>query len=465
MSSIAQGMRDFKSAIARSQSVAHLLAVAEVQRRCREAKHRWRKSFWSPATTLVAFLFQSLNGAKTLRAAVADVLDGLLSDGQDPAREMPSADPSAFCAARRRLPEAVIEATLREATERIVALAGAPALWRGRRTRIVDGSSVSMPDEPELQEAFPQPPGQKKGCGFPVMRVLAVFCWGTGALLDICMGSLHDAERTLFRRILDHFGPGDVAVADRGFCSYVDIARLAARGCDVVFRLHQRRPSDFRQGRRLGPEDCLITWTRPKWIPSCGLDRAEFEALPEEMILRMVRTTRTPDGFRSREIVIVTTILDPEEASVDDLLALYHDRWMAELNLRSMKTHLKMEVLRGKSVDVVRKEVLMHALLYNLIRVLMWEAAKAAEKDPRRLSFTGTLHRLQSIGRRLLDGAAWGDDDRGRMAALLGWIAADVVPDRPGRFEPRRVKRRPKNYSRLTMPRAHYHKHGDNLCR
>ena len=465
MSSIAHWTRTFKSAIAGSQSIAALLAVAEVERRCREAGHGWRESFWSPTTTLVAFLLQSLNGAKTLRAAVADVFDGLLSLGQDPAREMPSGDPSAFCAARRRLPEAVIESTLCEATERIAALCGEAKLWLGRHTKIIDGACVSMPDEPELQEAFPQPPGQKPGCGFPVMRMVAVFCWGAGALLDICMGSLHDHELTLLRRMLDHFGPGDVAVADRGFCSYVDIARLAGRGADVVFRLHQRRPTDFREGRRLGREDCLVAWRRPKWGPRCGLSLEEFEALPEEMILRLVRTKRTMRGFRSKKIVVVTTILDPEEASVDDLLELYRDRWMAELNLRSLKTHLKMEVLRGKSVDVVRKEVMMHALLYNLIRVLMWEAAKASGKDPRRLSFTGTLHRLQSMGRSLLDDAVRGEDDQAKLAALLACIATDVVPDRPGRFEPRRVKRRPKNYSRLVMPRSHYRKHGDDSCR
>jgi hypothetical protein len=465
MSTIAHWTRKFKSAIAGSETVTQLLAPSEIERRCRDSKHRWRRSFWSPATTLVAFLFQSLNGGKTLRAAVADVLDGLLGVGHDPRRTLPSADPSAFCEARQRLPESVIESTLRETTERVVALASAPARWLGRRTRIVDGSALTMPDEPELQKAFPQPPGQRKGCGFPVMRVLAVFCWGTGALLDVCMGSLHEGERTLLRRILDHFEPGDVAVADRGFCSYVDIARLAARGCDVVFRLHQRRSTDFRMGSRLDHEDRLVAWTRPHWIPSFGLTRDEFEALPEEMILRMVRTTRTLPGFRNKTIVIVTTILDPEEASIDALLALYRDRWMAELNLRSMKTHLQMEVLRGKSVDVVRKEVLMHALLYNLIRVLMWEAAKTSGKDARRLSFTGTLHRLQSMGRPLLNGVAWDNDDRGRMAMLLAWIAGDVVPDRPGRSEPRRVKRRPKNYSRLTMPRSHYHKHGDDFCR
>ncbi|MFO0872433.1 MAG: hypothetical protein U0575_00490 [Phycisphaerales bacterium] len=193
MSSIAQWRRRFKSAIAGSQAVTLLLAVAEVERRCREVRHAWRESFWSPTTTLVAFLLQSLNGARTLRAAVADVLDRLLSTGRDPRREMPSADPSAFCAARRRLPEAVIEATLREATGRIAAISGKAKSWRGRRARIVDGACVSMPDEPELQEAFPQLSGQKPGCGFPVMRMVAVFCRGTGALLDICMGSLQAA--------------------------------------------------------------------------------------------------------------------------------------------------------------------------------------------------------------------------------------------------------------------------------
>jgi hypothetical protein len=359
----------------------------------------------------------------------------------------------------------VIAATLGEATERVMALAGTGRLWLGRRAHVVDGSSVSMPDEPELQEAFPPPSGQRKGCGFPVMRLLAVFCWGAGALSRICMSSLHEGERTLLRGIFDRFGPEDVVLADRGFCSYVDIARLAQRGADVVLRLHQARSSDFREGRRLGPEDCLVAWTRPKWIPSFGIDRAELEQLPEEIILRMVRTTRAPPGFRSSEIVVVTTILDPEEAFTDDLLALYRDRWMAELNLRSLKTVLGMDVLRGRSVGVVRKEVLMHALLYNLIRVLMWEAAMATEEYPRRLSFTGTLHRLRSLGRRLLDGAGWRCEAPGQMATLLAWIAADVAPDRPGRSEPRRRKRRPKNYSLLTKPRAHYRRHGDAACR
>jgi hypothetical protein len=183
------------------------------------------------------------------------------------------------------------------------------------------------------------------------------------------------------------------------------------------------------------------------------------------MTLRMVRTSRTIKGFRSRNIVIITTILDPQDASADELLALYRDRWMVELNLRSIKTTLKMEVLRGKSVDVVRKEILTHLLLYNLIRLLMWEAARAAGRDPHRVSFAGTLHRLHAMAGALMPGRRRGNKHHRLLALLLHWIANDLVPHRPERFEPRRVKRRPKNYSRLTLPRQHYRRHGDHSCR
>jgi hypothetical protein len=362
----------------------------------------------------------------------------------------------------------VVVSTLRETTSGDTTsggrLASASGAWRNRRVVIADGSSVSMPDTPELQAAFPQPAGQKKGCGFPMARLLALFCWSTGAMLEVVIGSLHESELALFRTLLDRFGPGDVLLADRHYGSFIDIHRLKARrrrggpAPPASIEGLPPRPS-------AGPEDRLVVWQRPpKWIPSCGISQEEFDALPETMELRMVRTTRTPPGFRSKVVVVVTTILDPAEASVDDLLALYRDRWMVELNLRSMKTTLKMEVLRGESVDVVRKEVFMHALLYNLIRVLMWEAARDSGRDVRRLSFAGTLHRLQRFAAVLLRSTCPADDER-LLAVLLAWISGDKVPYRPGRMEPRRVKRRPKNYSRLTKPRAHYRKKGDTACR
>jgi len=295
---------------------------------------------------------------------------------------------------------------------------------------------------------------------------VALFEWRSGVVIDHRLGSQHESEATLFRAMLDHFTPGSVAMADRYYCSYVDIARIAQRGGHVVFRNHQRRSHDFRTGFRLGDNDCLVTWHRPrKWLPSFGISLEEFEQLPDQMTLRMVRTTRAPRGFRSRSIVIITTILDPAEASADDLLALYRDRWTVELNLRSLKTTMNMQVLRGRSADVVRKEIVTHLLLYNLIRLLMWEAARGANKDPQRLSFAGTLHRLQAVACRLLLRSPPGSSASTLLMRLLMWIAGDDLPNRPNRFEPRRVKRRPKNYSRLTKPRAHYHRHADHSCR
>jgi hypothetical protein len=467
---IAHGSCKFKSAFITSppqSSLRRVLSPARIELHCRKARHRWRESFWSPSRTLLTCVLQALNTVKSLRAAVADLLSHLSLQGMPD--QLPSADPSAFAQARQRVPEAVFHACLQDVSQQAQAMARTDeGLWRGSRVILIDGACVSMPDTPELQKAFPQPPGQSVGCGFPIARLVALFDWHSGVVLDHRIGSQHQGEATLFRQMLDHLGPGTVALADRYFCSYVDIARIMQRGGDVVFRLHQRRSCDFRRGCRLPTtdEECLVTWHRPhKWLASFGISPQEFEQLPEQMTLRMVRTSRTIKGFRSRKIVIITTILDPQDASADELLALYRDRWMVEVNLRSIKTTLKMEILRGKSVDVVRKEILTHLLLYNLIRLLMWEAASAAGRDPHRVSFAGTLHRLHAMaGALLLNRRGWNEHHRILML-LRHWTANDLVPHRPNRFEPRRVKRRPKNYSRLTKPRHHYHRHGDTSCR
>lgn len=466
---IAHGRRNFKSALSRSHIVAQLLEREQIERHGRTLGHRWRRSFWSPGMTLLAMLLQAAGGVKTLRAAVAQVLAHLLLQGDGRCVHGRSGDPSALAQARQRLPVAVIDAVFRHSVTLARDLAGAASAWRGLRVIVIDGCTVSMPDTAPLQKAFPQPKGQSAGCGFPIARIVTLFDWRSGAALDHRMGSQHDSEAALFRQMLDHFTAGVVALADRYYCSYVDIARILQRGGDVVFRMHQRRSHDFRTGARLDDDDALVTWHRPKWIPSFGLAREELERLPEQLTLRMLRTRRGEaiKGFRSRTIVIITTLLDPEEAPRDELLALYRDRWRAELNIRSLKTTMGMEFLRGRSVDVVRKEVLTHLLLYNLIRLLMWEAARTRGRDPQRLSFAGTLHRLQSLGIGVLTPAGRRSPrlSQAHLAALLRWIADDVVPDRPNRFEPRRVKRRPKNYSRLTRLRTHYHTHGDPSCR
>lgn len=483
MATIAHWSARVKDDLLGNPIVADVFSSEAIDRCCRSANHRWRASFWSPSITLLTFLFQVLDAGKTLRAGVGLLLTQLAARGQT---DLPSCDPSAYCQARRRLPMEVAAALMRQVADGMRDLVSSTqgsstqgkstqgssaqsasaqsALtpgWLGHRVWVVDGSTVSMPDTPALQKAFPQPSGQAAGCGFPAAQVVALFCWTTGAILDVVIDTIRPHELTLFRRCWHHFRPGDVVLGDRAYGSYVDMVRLFQRGVFCVCRLHQRRKADFRQGKRLGRDDQRVSWLKPeRWIPSCGIDRDAFDRLPETLVVRLVRITHIPKGFRSQSIVVATTLLDPIDTPADEIRALYRDRWTVELNLRSLKTALGMDVLRGQCPDVVRKEIAMHLLAYNLIRLVMWHAARQHGRDLHRLSFTGTLHRL----RFALPTLIFQPDSPHHIQLLrflLAWIAADTVPDRPNRIEPRRRKRRPKNYSVLTKPRHWYHTHRD----
>ena len=442
--------------------IGETLSSRAIEGACRELGHVWRESFWSPTVTAITFCFQVLSAEKTLRAAVADLLTQLTALGQE---DVPSADPTAYCQARQRLPGDVLTGMLGHVVQRIKACPTSASAWQGRRVWLGDGTTVSMPDAPELQKAFPQPAGQKKGCGFPVARLAALFCWTTGAIVDVAIDSLHTHELTLFRKLWHHFRSGDVVVYDRAACAYTDITRLLNNGVFCAFRMHQRRKADFRKGKRLGKDDQRVQWPRPRqWLKSMGISREAFEQLPETLDVRMVRITDIPKGFRSRTIVVITTLLDPVETPADDIRALYRDRWLTELNLRSIKVQLGMDILRGQSVDVVRKEIVMHLVVYNLIRLLMWQAAQTHGRNLHRLSFAGTLHRLRDVLPLVL-GARQNAEAQRLMAQLLSWIADDLVPDRPNRLEPRRKKRRPKQYSLLVKPRHQYRHRPDTGAR
>jgi hypothetical protein len=457
MADLKRWKRNLKETLLVHSLLTTTLSPEAIEAACRDFGYAWRESFWSPTTTLLTFLLQVLSAEKTLRAAVADLLAQLVALGR---KHLPSGDPTAYCQARQRLPVEVPIAMLAHVVEQIKPLGQTALTWLGHRVWLADGTTVSMPDEPELQAAFPQPSAQQRGCGFPVARTVALFCWATGAIVDLAIDSLHAHELPLFRKLWHHLRAGDVMVCDRAYCAYVDMARLLEQGVFCVFRLHQRRKADFRAGRRLGPGDQLVTWTRPLWVESMGVTREEMARLPEQMTVRMVRITGVPKGFRSRTIVVVTTLLDPVETPADQIRSLYRDRWMAELSIRSIKTHLGMDVLRGQSVDVVTKEIVMHLVVYNLIRLLMWHAAREHGRDLHRLSFTGTLHRLRDLLPWML--RASGRPEALRLTAeLLKWIAADELPNRPNRLEPRRRKRRPKPYSLLQRPRSHYRRHAD----
>jgi len=409
----------------------------------------WRDRIWNPMLTFWTFLVQVLHPGSACREAVALVL--AQQAGRSERRISP--DASAYCQARQRVPLSVFAAALRTVGRYLQTQAKDQYLWHDRQVRVVDGSSCSMPDTPELQGQFGQPDGQKSGCGFPVARLVAMFCWATGAVLDVAIGPYRSSELTLVPALWEHLKRGDIVLADRFYCTYVILAELLARGCDAVFRLHggRSRTVDFRKGKRLGRQDRLMTWDRPTVCPR-GLSRQQWMSLPEHLTIRLIRFTTQVPGFRSRTIVVATTLLDPVAYPAQEIAALYGDRWTVELRLRDIKTTMQMDVLRGKSPDIVRKEILMHLLAYNLIRALMWQAAQKHGQPLHRLSFAGTVEHLNALAPYLW---LYGGTRRSDIvyALLLEWIARDKLPHRPGRIEPRAVKRRPKEYDRLNKPR------------
>ena len=309
-----------------------------------------------------------------------------------------------------------------------------------------------MADTPANQRAYPQNPSQKPGLGFPIARFVVLFCLATGSALEMAIGQYsgkQTGENALFRSLWDELEPEDVVLGDRYYCSYFDLAMLKQRGVDGVFRLHQRRPCDFRRGRRLGKEDQIVTWFRPRrpdWM-----DEDTYNKIPETMEIRQVRIHVGKPGFRTQVLDLATTLLDPEVYMKSDLAFLFRQRWHAELDLRSIKIVLGMDMLRCKTPEMVRKEIWMTLLGYNVIRALMVAASQEHGGDPRHVSFKGALQTVQEFAVGLREGTP--QQRRWLWQILLSSIAGDAVGYRPDRVEPRARKRRPKKYPLLTKPR------------
>jgi len=436
--------------LCRSEFLTQYLRPDQVIAAAQAAKYSWRLRIWPPMLTLWTFLVQVLHPGWPCRAAVAHVLTEHAAAGKPLDA---SADPSAYCQARQRVPLSVYTQALRTVGETLQSQVGDAHRWCDRRVWVVDGSSCSMPDTPSLQKAFGQPDRQKKGCGFPVAKLVAMFCWASGAVLDVAVGPYRSNELSLWRRLWDQFQAGDVVLGDRFYGAYADLAQLRDRDCDGVFRLRgaRARTLDFRQGKKLGREDRLFVWCRSQPRPRT-LTAQEYDALPATLPVRVLRFHTQTRGFRSRTMVVVTTLLDPVRYPLAQIAALYGDRWTVELRIREIKTTLRMDVLRNKSPDTIHKEIRMHLLAYNLIRALMWQAAREHGRPLHRLSFAGTMQRFEAIAPYL---CLLGRTGQGvtMYRLLLSWIASDLVPHRPHRIEPRALKRRPKPYDLLNRPR------------
>ena len=366
-------------------------------------------------------------------------------------KKIPSTCTGAYCKARQRLREGLLQRLLLQSAAALEAQARPQDHWHGKRVRIVDGTGVSMPDTPENQEAYPQPSSQAPGCGFPVLRLVVLFSLLTGAVVAYALGSLSHSEMVLFRRLLAELARGDILLGDRYYGNFWVVATLKQRGVDALFRVAASRHSDFRRGRRLGKHDHLIVWRKPAVRPHY-LTPEEYAALPVELILREVRGTLAVAGLRARTVVLVTTLLDPRQYPRTELLELYARRWFCELRLRDVKLALHMDVLRTQSPEMARKELLAKLLAYNLIRRLMWEAGVRAGVAPLRLSFKGSVQHTRTFAPVLLGLSPAAREEL--YAVLLKTLASEVVPERPGRIEPRLKKRRPKSYGWLHKPRA-----------
>ena len=411
----------------------------------------FRFRLFDPWTTFGLFLWQILEAHRTCREVLCKAQACIYLHH----RRLISGNTSAYCQARARLALPFILKVHQVLGVKIEKESRAWSLWHHRRVVIVDGSGLSMPDTPKNQAAYPQGRRQKRGCGFPVMRIVGVFSLATGAWLSLAEGALSVSESTLFRSLWPSLRPHDVVLADRGFCSFAVLRLLAERKIDCVMRLHARRSVGVRLLRRLSRGDLLVEWLRTPIRPS-WMHPITWRHLPQTFPVRHLTVPMARRGFRTRSLAPVTTLLDAKAYPPRDIAELYLRRWKVELFLKDIKITMGMDILRCKTPALIRKELWMHIVAYNLIRLLMAQASSRHGMDPFRISFSATV----SSFRQWFSLVSFNDPlfyPPFPCEAFLLCLTTHRVPCRPGRAEPRAVKRRPKNYQRLTQPRSIFH--------
>ena len=406
-----------------------------------------RERICSLPRTFWGWLWQMLNHNAPCREVVRQVQALHSLQGGPPVDEATGG----YCQARTRLPQPLLEKALAASAATAVGRAPALSLLRGRALKVVDGSSLRLADTSANQKCFPQPSSQKRGCGFPVMKLVVLFCLASGALLARASGTLWESEARLLHRLLCTLQRGDIVLGDRGFGNFVILALLAGAGADLLARVPTNsRRVDFRHGRRLGRWDRVVVWRKGPHLVD-WLSAAAWAALPEAMEVRIVRAQVRQRGFRTRELTLVTTLLDAALYPAAELLAAYARRWRLELCFDDLKTTLGLESLKCLSPALAQKELLAGLIAHNLLRSVMAAAAQEHAAPLERISFKGALDALRQFSHALCQ-ARGARRKKELWAALLLSLARDLVPERPGRREPRAVKRRSK-YPRLTRPR------------
>jgi hypothetical protein len=371
----------------------------------------------------------------------------------------PSADTSAYCKARRRLPESFLEELGGHVRDYAGRRAAGRCGWEGHRLKAIDGSSVRLMDTPKNQAEFPQPSTQKEGCGFPVM--------GFAGVLDLDKGTLetyhlhrHEAHDTgAAHALLGSFDPGDVVVADRAYCSYALIASLKQeRGADSVMRLHQSRSGklDWRKGRRQGKDSRLVIWKKPKRGTLAALDKAEWAGLPAELEMRYVRVRARSRAGKMRNLYIATTLTDTQKYPDEKIAALYMERWKIEVKFRDIKTTLGLEAFNVRTPEMAAKTMRMVQVTYNLLKAIQSESIRGSGEELDAIGFKATVDVIAEFRGRFLELKGKPRLRARAMARLEERIVERKLDIRPGRTEPRAVKLRPKGYQLLTKPRGEF---------
>lgn len=408
-----------------------------------------RERLYPPTETLAMFLAQVMSADGSCQQAVNEMAVKRMLNGFSGM----ATNTGAYCKARQRLPLSMLSGLCQYTGQRVAQQAPSSWCWQGRSMKLIDGTTVTMPDTPANQARYPQQRTQQPGLGFPIARLVGVMCLATGTVLNAAMGPYQgkgNSEHGLFRALLDSFDAGDVLIADRYYCSFFIIAALVSKGVDIVFQQHATRHTDFRRGQKIGTRDHLVHWRKPKRKPD-WLSQADYDQAPDQLCLREVKADHK---------VLVTTLLSPKTTSKHQLAELYRQRWHIELDLRHIKSTLGMEQLTCKTPEMNEKQMWVYFLAYNLIRLIMAQSAMQADLLPRKISFKHTLQ-IWALWHASSDFSLINEQ---HVMTILALIAQQTVGNRPGRIEPRAVKRRPKPFPLLMKSRsesqADIRKHG-----
>ena len=399
----------------------------------------FRERLYPPIETLSMFLSQALNSDRSCQNIVNEVA----ITRQTANYPLCKTNTGAYCKARKRLPLGMLSTLVRQTGSLITKKSNETWLWNGKRIRLVDGTTVTLPDTLANQNAYPQQSGQKPGLGFPICRIVVVTCLASGAVLNAAMGGFKgkgSCEQNLLRTLLDSFESGDMMLGDAFFGTYFLLAELQSRNVDALFEQHgaRKRSTDFSKGEKLGSRDHLITLTKPKLSPD-WMTEEEYNSAPNSLVIRELEVSGK---------ILITTLLCPSSIPKQSLKNLYKSRWQVELDIRNIKTTLGMETLSCKTPLMGEKEMWVYLLAYNLIRLIMAQSGLMADVLPRTLSFKHTLQLCLNCSQIQSQ-----SNEHDCVTDLLILVAEQSVGNRPGRIEPRAVKRRPKPYPLLMKPR------------